>query len=186
MTPCSAPTGQASVPSQKNGPAGPAVVACACGCAHLRHRLGIDSGHLRVEVGRTLGEPSGQEAPWTLPPEPCSVPRARHLVRDWLAARGLDGQTEVAELLASELVTNALRHARGTIRLALFFEDGLLRCEVEDGNPALPRPGRAHEDDEGGRGLHLLELLSCCWGSAWTPMGKAVWFELPTHAIFKG
>ncbi|GAA3317473.1 hypothetical protein [Nonomuraea dietziae] len=62
-----------------------------------------------------------------------------------------------------------------------------LRCEVEDtdGGTASLRPGRAREYDETGRALHLVEQLACCWGSARTARGKAVWFELsvrPAHA----
>ncbi|GAA4231082.1 hypothetical protein FHR32_004866 [Streptosporangium album] len=165
---------------------GPAASAGMRGSVRLRYQLRTVLGRLRVEVRPAFGEPGSQQVSWLLPPVPSSVPRARHLARDWLAGRDLDGQAGIVELLVSELVTNALHHARGTIRLALLFEDGLLRCEVEDDSPALPRPCRAREDDEGGRGLHLLELLSCCWGSAGTAMGKAVWFELPTHAIFQG
>ncbi|GAA3467654.1 hypothetical protein GCM10018965_022070 [Nonomuraea roseola] len=104
-----------------------------------------------------------------------------------MAAWRLDSDCVVIELLVSELVTNALQHTEGTIRLALCFEDGLLRCEVEDteADTASLRPGPAREYDESGRGLHLVEELACCWGSARTARGKAVWFELsvrPVHA----
>lgn len=111
------------------------------------------------------------------------MPQARHLTRACLADWGLHEHSTVAELLVSELVTNALCHSRGTIRLVLSFQDGLLRCEVEDADPSLPRACRARDDEERGRGLHLLELLSCCWGSARTSEGKTVWFELTANAI---
>ncbi|WP_326636950.1 ATP-binding protein [Streptosporangium sp. NBC_01755] len=131
-----------------------------------------------------LGEPDFQETSFSFTPESSSVPRARRVTRACLADWGLhEEHSTVAELLVSELVTNALRHSRGTIRLALSFEEGLLRCEVEDADadPSQIRVHRAHEDDERGRGLHLLDLLSCCWGSDRTSEGKAVWFELPAH-----
>ncbi|GAA2694840.1 hypothetical protein GCM10010412_087240 [Nonomuraea recticatena] len=104
-----------------------------------------------------------------------------------MAAWRLDSDRMVIELLVSELVTNALQHTAGTVRLALRFEDDLLRCEVEDtdAGTASLRPGRAREYDETGRGLYLVEQLACCWGSARTARGKAVWFELsvrPAHA----
>ncbi|MGJ6960971.1 ATP-binding protein [Streptosporangium sp. G11] len=128
-------------------------------------------------------ESYGQETSHSFAPELSSVPQARHLTRAYLADWGLrEEHSTVAELLVSELVTNALRHSRGTIKLALSFEDGLLRCEVEDADPFLPRACRARDDEERGRGLHLLELLSCCWGSARTSEGKAVWFELTANA----
>ncbi|MFF3439092.1 ATP-binding protein [Streptosporangium sp. NPDC002721] len=124
----------------------------------------------------------GQKTSCSFAPESVSVPRARHLTRACLADWGLHEHSTVAELLVSELVTNALCHSRGTIRFALSFEDGLLRCEVgdADADSSLPRAHRARDDEERGRGLHLLELLSCCWGSARTTDGKAVWFELTT------
>ncbi len=125
-----------------------------------------------------LGAPYGQVTSCSFAPESASVPQARHLTRACLADWGLHEHSTVAELLVSELVTNALRHSRGTIGFALSFQDGLLRCEVEDADPSLPRVHRARDDEERGRGLHLLELLSCCWGSARTTDGKAVWFEL--------
>ena len=128
-------------------------------------------------------EPYGLETSCSFAPESASVPQARHLTRACLADWGLHEHSTVAELLVSELVTNALRHSRGTIRLVLSFQDGLLRCEVEDADPFLPRACRARDDEERGRGLHLLELLSCCWGSARTSEGKAVWFELTADTV---
>lgn len=114
-----------------------------------------------------------------LPFDVTSVPRARHLARERLAGWGLAEHVEVAELLVSELVTNALRHARGPIGLTLAAHDGTLRCEVADTSPDLPRLCRVEDDDECGRGLHLLDTLSR-WGSTPTPTGKVVWFELPS------
>jgi len=122
----------------------------------------------------------GRKRSYSFAPEPASVPRARHLTRAHLADWGLDEHSPVAELLVSELVTNALRHSRGTIGLVLSFQDGRLRCEVEDADPSLPSVYRARDDEERGRGLHLIELLACCWGSARTGEGKTVWFELTT------
>ncbi|MFF5209702.1 ATP-binding protein [Streptosporangium sp. NPDC000396] len=139
-------------------------------CKAVLHRLGVGS------------TPGNRRASWLLAPEPYSVRRARRLTSARLTEWGLDEQSPIAELLVSELVTNAMYHARGRITLTLSLQEGLLRCEVEDADPVLPRPHLAHHDEEGGRGLHLIELLSCCWGSARTPTGKAVWFELPAQA----
>lgn len=124
-------------------------------------------------------DPGEQVASWSLPPDVSSVPRARHLTRAWLADWGLEGLAEVAELLVSELVTNALCHARGPYRLTLHATDDLLSCEVEDADAALPYLCQAGEDDEHHRGLGLLDLLARDWGSEPTPEGKTVWFELP-------
>lgn len=54
-----------------------------------------------------------------------------------------------------------------------------LRLEVADSGPGAPRKRPVHDEDEGGRGLHLVELLSSRWGHARTATGKVVWFELP-------
>ncbi|MGJ6962969.1 ATP-binding protein [Streptosporangium sp. G11] len=128
-----------------------------------------------------LSRPRPRRASWSLLPIPASVPKARRLIGGRLAQWGIDGQSEIVRLLASELVTNALRHAWGPIQLTVFYRDGRLRCEVGDANPALPQMREAHEDDEGGRGLQLLDLLSGQWGSDRTPGGKVSWFELPSH-----
>ncbi|MEU4405168.1 ATP-binding protein [Streptosporangium sp. NPDC023963] len=133
-----------------------------------------------------LPRPSARRASWPLPPIPASVPRARRLICGQLAEWGIGEQGEIARLLVSELVTNALRHAWGPIRLAVSYQEGMLRCEVDDANPALPYVRDAHEDDEGGRGLYLLDLLSARWGSERTSLGKVSWFELAIHPRFNG
>ncbi|MFJ8437371.1 SpoIIE family protein phosphatase [Kitasatospora griseola] len=121
--------------------------------------------------------PKGSVGDWRLPPEPTSVARAREAACGWLLERGLDELVDTSELLVSELVTNALRHGRGEIRLRL-LRDRTLVCEVWDDAYAQPRQRRAQETDEGGRGLQLVSLLAERWGSRRTPKGKIVWFEL--------
>ncbi|MEV4108320.1 ATP-binding protein [Nonomuraea sp. NPDC049695] len=118
-------------------------------------------------------------ASWTFASRTCSVFKARQAARAQLAEWGLHQTCEFAELLVSELVTNAVRHACGIVRLNLSAADGLLRCEVEDSSPLPPRPRAAAADDEGSRGLLLVEVLSSGWGSVPTGRGKVVWFELP-------
>ncbi|MCQ8190771.1 ATP-binding protein [Streptomyces rugosispiralis] len=122
---------------------------------------------------------------WLLPSEPSSVPTARRLALAQLSAWTLHEFADDAELLVSELVTNALRHAGGPIRLTLSLCSGdrAFRCEVADEDPGQPLPRQACGDDEGGRGLHLLDLLSRCWGSTCTAAGKVVWFELHPPAV---
>ncbi|WP_433437440.1 ATP-binding protein [Nonomuraea sp. CA-141351] len=121
-------------------------------------------------------------ASWWLSPDLSSVRGARRLTREKLADWGFDEQVEVAELLVSELVANALDHAYGQVRLSFFAEDGLLRCEVEDANPELPTMRTVDVDAERGRGLFLVDVLSGSWGSVHTRRGKAIWFELPAFA----
>ncbi|MEV4561609.1 SpoIIE family protein phosphatase [Kitasatospora sp. NPDC049285] len=121
--------------------------------------------------------PKGSVGDWRLPPEPTSVAKAREAACGWLLERGLDELVDTSELLVSELVTNALRHGRGEIRLRL-LRDKTMVCEVWDDAYAQPRQRRAQETDEGGRGLQLVSLLAERWGSRRTPKGKIVWFEL--------
>ncbi|MEU1946716.1 MULTISPECIES: ATP-binding protein [unclassified Streptomyces] len=137
----------------------------------------------RPEAARPPATSGGTS--WLLPSEPSSVPRARRLAIAQLGVWALHDFSDDAELLVSELVTNALRHAGGPIRLTLSLcsVDRAFRCEVADEDPGQPRVRRACGDDEGGRGLHLLDLLSCCWGSTCSAAGKVVWFELHSPAI---
>jgi len=121
--------------------------------------------------------PTGSVGDWKLPPAPTSVAKAREAACGWLLERGLDELVDTSELLVSELVTNALRHGRGEIRLRL-LRDRTMVCEVWDDGYAQPRQRRAQETDEGGRGLQLVSLLAERWGSRRTPNGKIVWFEL--------
>lgn len=128
-------------------------------------------------LARVHGLPRSAVGDWRLPAEPQSVARARELARRQLAAWDLTSLADTTELLVSELVTNALRHGAGTIRIRLLL-DHILVCEVWDAGQVQPRRRRARDTDEGGRGLQLVELLSSRWGSRRTPQGKAVWFEL--------
>ncbi|MGI5155960.1 ATP-binding protein [Microbispora sp. CA-102843] len=127
------------------------------------------------------GMPDARRASWTLPAEASSTSRARRLVRaalrDW-AGIAYGEVPEVAELLVSELVANVLRHGRGEPVLTLLLRDGVLRCEVEDEARVPVRARDRSPDDEGGRGLLIVESLSSSWGVRPTSRGKAVWFEL--------
>lgn len=88
---------------------------------------------------------------------------------------------ETAELLVSELVTNAFLHARGGIGLRISRRDGSLRVAVNDLSSRLVHlVPAAQPDDESGRGLFLLDALATSWGSEpqTSQAGKTVWFEL--------
>jgi anti-sigma regulatory factor (Ser/Thr protein kinase) len=119
-----------------------------------------------------------QHVTWKLAAELTSARRARLLVRRRLRRWGLAELVPIAELLASELVTNAVRYAHGAIALRLVREGGLV-CEVLDDSAALPRLRHAGDDDERGRGLQVVSQLAQRWGARRTPTGKVVWCELP-------
>ncbi|WP_214409892.1 ATP-binding protein [Sphaerisporangium fuscum] len=118
-----------------------------------------------------------QCASWVLLPDPSTVPKTRESARHLLAEWGVTDQGDVIELLISEVVTNAMRHAWGGM-MTLCREHGTLRCEVQDTSSALPEVREAHECDEGGRGMFLLEALATRWGSYRVSAGKVVWFEI--------
>ncbi|MER6538116.1 ATP-binding SpoIIE family protein phosphatase [Streptomyces sp900105755] len=114
---------------------------------------------------------------WTLEPEVGAPGRARRLTRQALAGWGLEDLSDTAELLVSEIVTNAVRHASRPISLRLLRTD-VLRCEVGDDVPQLPRLRQAKATDEHGRGLYLVHRLARRWGTTRLGTGKIVWFEL--------
>lgn len=115
---------------------------------------------------------------WFLDPEETAPGRARRLARRALNRWGLEELQDSLELLVSEVVTNAVRYAERPVTLRLLRTD-VLRCEVGDDSPQLPRQRRARDTDEGGRGLFLVNRLARRWGATRLSSGKVVWFELP-------
>jgi anti-sigma regulatory factor (Ser/Thr protein kinase) len=111
---------------------------------------------------------------------------ARLVVREW----GFAELSETVELLVSELSTNALQASRlleqpAVIGLWLLSDHQRVIVSVWDGNPQPPLRKRVSEDDEGGRGLILIEALSTRWG--WYPSrdvgGKCVWCEIQRQEV---
>jgi anti-sigma regulatory factor (Ser/Thr protein kinase) len=117
-------------------------------------------------------------------PRPGTPRAARHALRE--ALHGLDRRLlEDAELLLSELITNAARHAggRSTILLRIGLLSPGLRLEISDGSATLPRPRSAAAGDDTGRGLAVVEALADDWGVVPVPGdGKTVWCELRSGA----
>ncbi|WP_328750237.1 SpoIIE family protein phosphatase [Streptomyces sp. NBC_00285] len=114
---------------------------------------------------------------WFLEPEDAAPGRARRLARRALSRWGMEDLTDSVELLVSEVVTNAVRYATRPVTLRLLRTD-VLRCEVGDDVPQLPRLRQARATDEGGRGLYLVNRLARRWGATRLSTGKVVWFEL--------
>ncbi|WP_328863033.1 ATP-binding protein [Streptomyces sp. NBC_00306] len=114
--------------------------------------------------------------------EPASVGRTRRLLAAQLNTWGLEELAETTQLLASELITNALLHAHGPIHVHMRVHAGVLRCEVEDADPKGPTRRIAATDAENGRGIELVDALAHHWGSDHTTTGKTTWFELPILA----
>ncbi|MGW7046828.1 SpoIIE family protein phosphatase [Streptomyces avermitilis] len=110
--------------------------------------------------------------------DPTAAGQARAHVRAQLAAWNLDELVMATELVASELVGNVVRHARGPITLRLLRGRTLI-CEVADASPAMPRIRRAADTDENGRGLQLIAAVTSRWGARYTGSGKCIWTEQP-------
>ncbi|MGH3313630.1 MAG: ATP-binding protein, partial [Streptomyces sp.] len=132
---------------------------------------------LAVLMARAPAMPQHRSARWRVPSEPKSVSYARSLVRGTLRDWGLEALTEPAQLLMSELVTNAVRHARGEIELQM-SKGGTLVVEVADGDERLPHRGQVTAEGELGRGLTLVGEIAQQWGARSITAGKVVWFEL--------
>ncbi|MGP4049409.1 SpoIIE family protein phosphatase [Streptomyces sp. 2A115] len=114
---------------------------------------------------------------WHLDPEDAAPRQARRLARKALARWDMEDLTDSLELLVSEVVTNAVRYTSRPVSLRLLRTD-VLRCEVGDDVPQLPRLRQARATDEGGRGLYLVNKLARRWGATRLSTGKVVWFEL--------
>ncbi|MEV7082701.1 SpoIIE family protein phosphatase [Streptomyces sp. NPDC093516] len=129
-------------------------------------------------MARLNGIAPDDVAEWRLALDPAEAGRARAVVREQLHDWGLTELAAPAELLASELVTNAVRHSRARpVALRLVRGDTLL-CEVDDDGHELPTLLSAGPLDDRGRGLRVVSTLARQWGTSRTGAGKTVWFEL--------
>jgi anti-sigma regulatory factor (Ser/Thr protein kinase) len=120
----------------------------------------------------------GLERRATFPGVPASAGGARKFVTAALAAAGRTDATDVAVLLVSELVSNAVLHARTDFEVVVRILPERLGIEVHDqgGGQAVRR--RYSSTSGTGRGLMLVEELAHDWGTVVTQDGKFVWFEL--------
>jgi serine phosphatase RsbU (regulator of sigma subunit) len=123
------------------------------------------------------GIPADRVANWIMTPSPRSPRIVRRLVRGVLDKWGISESAETAVLLASELVTNAIRYASRPLSVRLMLTDSLL-CEVQDDDHHLPVLGNPGPTEEIGRGILLVSRLARRWGVSRIPTGKVVWFEV--------
>jgi anti-sigma regulatory factor (Ser/Thr protein kinase) len=114
---------------------------------------------------------------------PAAAAEARRQIRAAIFAWGVPVDASAAELLTSELVTNAITHEPGeTVTLVLTCGCSQLRVDVHDTSRSMPVAVNAPADAEAGRGLMLVASLSTEWGFYRTPKGKAVYFTLAFRA----
>jgi PAS domain S-box-containing protein len=154
----------------------PLDMLCRTIVDELQPERPLDDLALLLARTRRLG--AEQVASWDLPTDPAYVARARELAAGQLRAWGLEELVFTTELVVSELVTNAIRHATGPLRLRLLRERTLI-CEVYDGGATSPRLRHPRTTDEGGRGLFLISQFTDRWGTRFTPWGKVIWTEQP-------
>ncbi|GAA3580202.1 ATP-binding SpoIIE family protein phosphatase [Streptomyces osmaniensis] len=129
-------------------------------------------------MARLNGIEPDDVAAWRIGLDPEEAGRARAVVREQLHDWGLARLTDHAELMVSELVTNAVRHSHGRpVELRLVRGDTLL-CEVDDDDHDMPTLLSAGPFDDAGRGLRVVSMLAREWGTSRTSAGKTVWFEL--------
>ncbi|WP_237404782.1 ATP-binding protein [Actinacidiphila reveromycinica] len=109
-----------------------------------------------------------------------SAGTARRLVRIALCAWGLEPLADDAEIVVTELVSNAVEHAGGQpVRVTVVRPGpGTVRIGVVDRSRVLPVPRVSVPDDEHGRGLAVVDVLAQCWGVTQLPSGKSVWAVL--------
>lgn len=113
-----------------------------------------------------------------LRPVPHAAFEARATAREAVAAWGLADVADTVELVVSELVTNAVTHAGGDVRLTLERLADAVRVHVHDGSRDAPLRRDADPGEEHGRGVHLVDVLAARWGTGPTEGGKCVWAEV--------
>jgi hypothetical protein len=103
---------------------------------------------------------------------------ARRFLHNEMQTWALDGPRELAELLASELVSNVVQHVGSPMMVRVCRDASIVRVEVDDDSAAPPVLGHPTSSSDHGRGLMLVNALASDWGTCNNDNGKTVWFEL--------
>jgi anti-sigma regulatory factor (Ser/Thr protein kinase) len=152
-----------------------------------RARRGPGSGLPADEHGADVQRPSHPSelcwaTRWESAPGPDAVPLSRDRLTAVLAEWGLVGEAiEPTLLVVTELLSNAVDHGRGPVRLAVAYPGEWVHVEVYDGAAEPPRLQPHDVLAARGRGLQLVEALALRWGWTHDPPGKLVWAEVPTE-----
>lgn len=133
-----------------------------------------------------VDQPKSTAAEVTVGSDPDAVPRARRFVRWSLAGESYDLVAD-AELIVTELVTNASLHGKPPIAVRLIQTGNCVRLEVEDAGKTLPVQGLERADAMTGRGLSVVAATASNWGvGPAREGGKVVWAELPAAVEARG
>lgn len=120
----------------------------------------------------------------SFPSDPACVRAARHFARDALGGERVTAdQRATAELIVSELATNAVRHAATAFTVDVDVEGDTIRIAVTDGGPGTPEPAAPAADAPGGRGLIIVGHMADRWGVDRQPGSKTVWCTLAAGAL---
>jgi anti-sigma regulatory factor (Ser/Thr protein kinase) len=120
---------------------------------------------------------AGREAKRQFPPDLDAALTARDFVIATLTAWGCQTD-EAVMVMSSELIVNAVKHAKSDYEVRVFEHDGRVRVEVRDWSTDRPVMGDPAIDDTHGRGLRIVSDLAPDWGVEPAIEGKTVWFEI--------
>ncbi|WP_241741377.1 SpoIIE family protein phosphatase/ATP-binding protein [Streptomyces sp. L2] len=175
-------TGLQALRAALTGPDRTPEATCAAVMEAMMPERPRDDIALLVARTRQLGPE--QVAEWPVPCDPAAVAPVRTACARQLTEWGLEQVTFAAELILSELITNAIRYGTEPIGVRMLrtmpnsaSTPGTLILEVSDDSSTSPRLRRAKDTDEGGRGLFLVAQFAERWGTRYTSTGKVIWTE---------
>ncbi|MEV6379042.1 ATP-binding protein [Streptomyces sp. NPDC051773] len=143
-----------------------------------RTDLGVTPhGRVYAETDMSFARSNGSRAGVIAAADRAVPSRLRLTIRAWLMCWGLPGLIDSAQLLATELVTNAFEHGHGDVGARLYLTATHLVIEVQDDSHELPVLGKPALDDVDGRGLFLVASIADHWGIS--PDGTTTWCSLP-------
>jgi anti-sigma regulatory factor (Ser/Thr protein kinase) len=164
------------------------AVAAAVELQRAAARLGIqdavawcpDEASAVTEVGEVPVPPTARRR---IVPDRDAPGHARTAVQEFCQRQGVGGDRDAAQLVASELVTNAVVHAGTAIDLTLRLVGSTLHIAVRDGGTGRPHVADVDESAESGRGLMLVDALASSWGTFFPDAGKVVWATVRVRSL---